>query len=83
MVGGQTPPPQAIEKDRNPERLDQGTELLLAVAPVETRSSHYRRALSRGKQCSGLLYASGRCASPEPDKAGTSDSASVKTTSSG
>ena len=57
VVGGQAAAAQAVEEDRDPERLGQRPQLVLAPAPVEPGAGHDRRALGRGEQRRGLLDA--------------------------
>ena len=75
---------EAVEEDRDSERLGQRLKLVLAVGPVEAGAGHDRRPLRRGQQRRRLLDAARgtrpRCAS---GAAGISASASMKTTSSG
>ena len=58
VVGGQAPPAHAVEEDRDPERLGEPAQLLLAARPVEAGAGHDRRALGVGQELGGLLGAS-------------------------
>ncbi len=84
MVGGQAAAPEAVEEDRDPERLGQRPQLLLAAAPVEAGAGHDRRPLRSGQQRRRLLRPGRRFGLLDLlRQRGMSTSASVKTTSSG
>ena len=57
VVGGQASAAQAVEEDRDAERLGQRPQLVLAMAPVEAGAGHDRRPLRRGEQRRRLLDA--------------------------
>ncbi len=57
VVGGQAAAAEAVEEDRDAERLGQRPQLVLAAAPVEAGAGHDRRPLGRGQQRRRLLDA--------------------------
>ena len=84
VVGGQAAAAEAVEEDRDAERLGQRPQLVLAARPVEPGAGHDHRPLGPGQQRRGLLD-SRRAAARRARSAaaGTSNSASLKTTSIG
>ena len=83
VVGGQAAAAEAVEEDRDAERLGQRPQLLLAAAPVEAGAGHDRRPLGAGQQRRRLLDPGRRRRRRPPAARGISASASLKTTSSG
>ena len=83
VVGGEAAAAQAVEEDRDPERLGEGAQLLPRRAPVEAGAGHDHRPLGRRQQRRRLLDAVRRGAAGTAGARGSSGSASVKTTSSG